>query len=88
MGSGMFKVTLKTNERTAGGDVAVPPVTLSHENTNRAKVTAYPARVNNEKIDTAFASAEKLKKDYDLFSFDLYEVATAADGEESASSTK
>ena len=81
LGSGMFKVTLKTNERTAGGDVAVPPVTLSHENTNRATVTAYPALVNNEKIDTAFASAEKLKKDYDLLSFDLYEVATAADGE-------
>ena len=81
LGSGLFKISLKTNEQTAGGDVGVPLVTLSHENTNRAKVTAYHARVNNEKIDTAFASAEKLNADYDLISFDLYEVSTAADGE-------
>ena len=78
---GMFKVTLTTNERTAGDTSTDSVVTLKYANTERTKVTVYPARVDGTKIATAVARAESMNKDFDLVSFDVDEVSTAANGE-------
>lgn len=77
LGEGRFQVSFSTAQRSAGGEFGVDPVTVKRHDPDRSGINVSRAEVNGETLDTAYASAETLDKDFDLVSFDLYEATTA-----------